>query len=309
MSPASTLRQYTYYASWFLRAKLGIKRPLVNTMIIHYGCNLKCQHCSIVANLDKLPGPHSMSFKDASAKMVEEYDAGCRIVFFEGGEPTIWRDGDKGLLDLINEGRRIGYNVIAYTTNGTGTIYEEGDAISISLDGPKRVHDQIRGAGTYDKLMENLERTTHPNIFANMVVMKPNLDVIKETAEVCKNNKHIRGLMINFLTPPPYDIALSHEEKVQVVNDALSWRKEKLPILNTERALKELLIDDYTEKCPYWVSSFTLPDGSHHNGCPMEGTDSCKQCGFDAVREYRLILAANIETITKMSRRFAIAKR
>ena len=309
MSPASSLRQYSYYAGWFLRAKFGIKRPLVNTMIIHYACNLRCQHCSIVANVDKLPGAHSMSFRDISEKMAEEYDQGSKILFFEGGEPTIWKDGDKGLVDLIAEGRRIGYYVIGYTTNGTGRIFEESDVISISLDGPKQTHDRIRGPGTYDMLMENLERTTHPNIFANMVVMKPNLDVIKETAEVVRGNKHIRGLMLNFLTPPPYEIALSHEEKVQVVSDALKWRKEKLPILNTERALKELLIEDYSQKCPYWVSSFTLPDGTHYNGCPMKGTDSCKQCGFDAVREYRLIVAGNIETITKMSRRFALSKR
>lgn len=309
MSPASSLRQYSYYAVWFLRSKLGIKRPLVNTMIIHYACNLRCQHCSIAANADQLPEGSSMSFAAASREMQTEFDKGAKILFFEGGEPTIWKDGAKGLPDLIAEGRRIGYYVIGYTTNGTGKIFEESDVLSISLDGPREVHDRIRGPGVYDKLMTNLERTVHPNIFANMVVMKPNLDRIKETAEIVKGNPHIRGLMLNFLTPPPYDIALTHEEKVQIVNDALGWRKQKLPILNTERALKELLMEDYSEMCPYWVSSFTLPDGSKHNGCPMRGTESCKQCGFDAVREYRLILAGNVETITKMSRRFALSKR
>jgi MoaA/NifB/PqqE/SkfB family radical SAM enzyme len=310
MPPASTLRQYSYYASWFLKSKLGMKHPLVNTMIIHYACNLRCQHCSIAANTDKLPEEgSSMSFAAASREMQAEYDKGAKILFFEGGEPTIWKDGDRGLQDLIAEGRRIGYYVIGYTTNGTGRIFEESDVLSISLDGPKEVHDRIRGEGVYDKLMANLEMTDHPNIFANMVVMKPNLDRIRETAEVVRSNPHIRGLMLNFLTPPPYDIALSHDEKVQVVNEALQMRKQNLPILNTERALKELLIEDYSEKCPYWVSSFTLPDGSKHYGCPMQGTDSCKQCGFDAVREYRLILAANVETITKMSRRFALSTR
>jgi MoaA/NifB/PqqE/SkfB family radical SAM enzyme len=309
MSPVSSLRQYSYYAGWFLRSKLGIKRPLVNTMIIHYGCNLRCQHCSIAANADKLPDPISMSFEATSQEMRTEYEKGARILFFEGGEPTIWRDGDQGLGDLIAEGRRIGYYVIGYTTNGIGEIFEESDVVSISLDGPREVHDHIRGLGTYDQLMANLERTEHPNIFANMVVMRQNLDRVRDTAEVVKGNRHIRGLMLNFLTPPPYEIALTQQEKEQVVADALQWRKEGLPILNTERALKELLITDYSEKCPYWVSSFTLPDGSKFNGCPMQGTASCKDCGFDAVREYRLILAANVQTITKMSRRFALSKR
>lgn len=309
MPPVSTFRQYSYYAGWFLRSKLGIKRPLVNTMIIHYACNLRCQHCAIAANADKLTDGNSMSFEAVSREMRAEYDKGAKILFFEGGEPTIWKDGGRGLSDLIAEGRRIGYYVIGYTTNGTGRIFEESDVLSVSLDGPREVHDRIRGPGVYDKMMANLEATEHPNIFANMVVMRQNFDRIKETAEIVKANPHIRGLMLNFLTPPPYDIALTREEKVQVVNDALQWRKQKLPILNTERALKELLIEDYSDKCPYWVSSFTLPDGSKYHGCPMQGTESCKQCGFDAVREYRLILAGNIETITKMSRRFALSKR
>ncbi|MBI0584115.1 MAG: radical SAM protein [Methanomassiliicoccus sp.] len=286
-----------------------MKRPLVNTMIIHYACNLRCKHCAIAANADQIPEGNSLTFDAASREMKAEFDKGAKILFFEGGEPTIWKDGERGLGDLIAEGRRIGYYVIGYTTNGTGRIFEESDVLSISLDGPREVHDQIRGPGVYDQLMANLEKTDHPNIFANMVVMKPNLDKIRETAEIVKANGKIRGLMLNFLTPPPYDITLSHEEKVQVVNDALQWRKQKLPILNTERALKELLIEDYSEKCPYWVSSFTLPDGSKHGGCPMQGTDSCKNCGFDAVREYRLILAGNVQTITKMSRRFALSKR
>lgn len=309
MSPASSLRQYTYYAGWFLGSKFGSRRPLVNTMIIHFGCNLRCQHCSIAANADQLSAGASMDFDTAAREMRSEFDQGARILFFEGGEPTIWRDGAKGLPDLIEEGRRIGYYVIGYTTNGVGTIYEESDVISVSLDGPPSVHDRIRGPGVYGQLMSNLARIEHPNIFANMVVMRTNLDSIKETAEIVKGNRHIRGLMLNFLTPPPYDIALSGEEKRKVVEDALQWRKEGLPILNTERALKELLVEDYSEKCPYWVSSFTLPDGSKYNGCPMQGTVSCKSCGFDAVREYRLILAGNVETITKMSRRFALSRR
>ena len=147
MSPASSLRQYSYYGGWFLRSKFGIKRPLVNTMIIHYQCNLRCQHCSIVANADKLPDPRSMSFEAASREMRTEFEKGARILFFEGGEPTIWKDGEKGLGDLIAEGRRIGYYVIGYTTNGIGQIFEESDVVSISLDGPREVHDRIRGAG------------------------------------------------------------------------------------------------------------------------------------------------------------------
>jgi Fe-coproporphyrin III synthase len=303
----TTTRQYSYYAGWLLRSYIGNKRPLVNTMIIHYKCNLRCQHCSIVANQDKLPSPNSMSFENASKDMQATFDKGARILFFEGGEPTIWSDGDKALPDLIAEGRRIGYYVIGYTTNGIGNIFEQSDVISVSLDGPKEIHDVIRGPGVFDRLMQNLSKTTHPNIFANMVVTRTNMDHVRATAEVVANIPAIKGMMINFLTPPPYDIGMTLEQKRKIVEEVIALKKEGLPIVNSNKALKELLVEDYSKKCPFWISAFTMPDGTKYFGCPMAGTESCKNCGFDAVREYRLITRGDIGTISRMSR-FAKSK-
>jgi MoaA/NifB/PqqE/SkfB family radical SAM enzyme len=300
--------QYCHYAGWFLKSRFGIKNPLVNTMIIGYECDLRCKHCSIAAHIDDLPGPHAMSFDFAVSKMREYFEKGARILFFEGGEPTLWRDGDKDLRDLIRAGKSIGYFVTGYTTHGTNVIFEESDVVSVSLDGTRDVHDSIRGAGVFDMLMANLEKTTHPNIFANMVVMKPNLANVRSCVELVAKNRRIKGIMLNFITPPPYDLALTLDEKRTVVDLAVRLKKEGYPVLNTNRALKELLEEDYSTKCPYWVSAFVLPDGSEFTGCPMKGTESCKKCGFDAVREYRLITRGNVETITGMSKRFALTK-
>ena len=297
-----------YYAGWFLKSKVGKKGPLVNTMIINFNCNLQCKHCSISGNADKLPNPSKIGWEDALREMKQHFEKGARILFFEGGEPTLWKSGEKSLKDLIIAGRKIGYYVIGYTTNGTNLIIEDSDVISVSLDGPKETHDSIRGKGVFDALMANLEKTKHPNIFANMTIMQQNKDELRKTAELVSRSKRIRGLMINFITPPPYDIALNLDEKKKVVEVALSLRKEGFPILNTDRALKDLLKEDFSKECPYWVSAFVLPDCSHHNGCPMHDTESCKQCGFDAVREYRLIIKGSPGTIRQMSKRFAYSK-
>ncbi len=301
-------RQYMHYAGWFIKSKFGVKNPLVNTMIIGYDCDLRCKHCTIAANADKIPGPRAMTYDFATGKMKEYYDKGARILFFEGGEPTMWRDGNRNLKDLIAAGKSMGYFVTGYTTHGTNAIVEDSDVISVSLDGTKEVHDSIRGEGVYDMLMASLEKTKHPNIFANMVVMKPNLDNLRACVELVSKTPRIRGIMLNFITPPPYELLPSPEEKKAVVQLAIQLKKEGLPVLNTDRALRELLDEDYSEKCPYWVSWFVLPDGGEYTGCPMKGTESCKRCGFDAVREYRLITAGNIETITGMSKRFALSK-
>lgn len=308
MSELLSAGQMSYYAGWFLKSKVGSKKPLVNTMIITFQCNLKCKHCSISGNADKIPSPIQISWEDALREMRDFYEEGARVLFFEGGEPTLWKEGDKDLGDLIKAGRNIGYFVIGYTTNGTTHFFEESDVISISLDGPRQVHDMIRGEGVYDKLMANLERTDHPNIFANMTIMQQNKDVVRATADIVKGNTHIRGLMLNFITPPPQDIVLSLKEKTKVVDEALKLKKEGYPLLNTVRSLNDLLQEDFGEECPHWVSAFVLPDCSHYYGCPMQNTPSCKQCGFDAVREYRLITKGNVGAIRDMSKRFAYSK-
>lgn len=307
MRPVSPIRQFFHYAGWYVSSLFGRKKPLVNTMVIHYGCNLRCAHCAVAANEGKLTGPSSMTWEMATGEMRSEYEKGSRIIFFEGGEPTIWKDGDKGFEDLIAEAKRIGYYVTGYTTNGTGHIVEGSEAIAVSLDGPEEVHDRMRAPGVYGKLMENLGRTAHPNIFANMTISQDNMRHLRETAEIVARTPQLRGLMINFQTPPPTERTLDLEEKRAVVDEALRLKKEGLPIINSKRALKELLITDYTDRCPYWVSSFMIPDGTKHYGCPMRAVESCRDCGFDAVREYRLITAGNIGTILSMSR-FAISK-
>lgn len=304
-----TLRQIYHYGCWLAKSKLGIKRPLVNTMMITYDCNLNCEHCSIKANREKIPPPHSIGYDDAVEEMQSLYDEGARILFFEGGEPTLWRDGNHDLSDLIRAGREIGYFVVGYTTNGAGRIFDESDVISVSLDGPKEIHDRIRTPGSFDKLMNNLENTDHPNIFANMVVNRLNIERVKETVELVAENESIRGILLNFLTPPPYDIALSKKEKEMVVELAKRLKKGGLPILNTDRALRDLLIEDFRALCPHWVSAFVMPDRSRYFGCPLVNTESCRECGFDAVREYRLITRMNYQTIIQMSRRFALSSR
>lgn len=42
--------QFCGYAKWWIMYNLGSKRPLVNTVVIHTGCNLRCRHCSLAQN-------------------------------------------------------------------------------------------------------------------------------------------------------------------------------------------------------------------------------------------------------------------
>ena len=70
-----------------------------------------------------------------------------------------------------------------YTTNGTNVILEQSDVISVSLDGPREVHDHIRGAGRVRPADgQSGPKRNIRNIFANMVVMQENKDALKVNA-------------------------------------------------------------------------------------------------------------------------------
>jgi len=298
------------YAKWWIKAVFGSKAPLVNTMIIHYACDLRCKHCSIHSSGAALSGKNKLTYDEAVGDMELQFGKGARIAYFEGGEPTIWNDDGKDLGDLIEAAKKIGYTNVGYTTNGTNGLFTGSDVISISLDGPKEIHDAIRGEGVFDKMMENVANTDFSgSIYANMVLQKDNINFIEETAKLVKDNEKLAGVIFNFITPPPYELALNVEEKRKAVNEIRELKKKGYPILNSKKGLKLLAEEDWTKKCPYNVTVFIIPDGSHHNGCPMRDTPSCKQCGFAAVREYYLIKKGSISTIREMSSIFAMSKK
>ena len=304
------------YARWWLGSLFGSKAPLVNTMIIHFGCNLRCKHCSI-HNGDMTGTENAaeavknkLTYDEIVADLKYQYKNGARIAYFEGGETTMWKDGDKDLGDIIKAAKQAGYTNVGYTTNGTNGMYTESDVISVSLDGPKEIHDLIRGEGVYDKLMKCIEDVDFSgSIYANMVIQKDNIDHIEETAELVKNNGKLAGIIFNFITPPPWEITISHEEKIKAVDKIRELKKKGYPILNSKRGLELLKEEDWSGKCPYYVTVFILPDGSHHYGCPLKGTDSCKRCGYAAVREYYLIKKGSFSTISEMSSIFAMSKK
>jgi len=299
--------QFMGYAKWWGLSKIGRKKSLINTTIIHFGCNLRCKHCSVVKETEL--SHMKLSYDEIVTDMQKRFKEGARIMYFEGGETTLWKDGDKTLGDLISKSKEIGYHNTGYTTNGTGTFYTNSDVIAVSLDGTKDVHNEIRGEGVFEKLFDNLEKLEFDgSIYANMVIQRDNLNNVVETIELVKSYPRIKGVMINFITPPPNDIMIYPKEKEAIVDQLLELKSKGYPILNSKKGLKYLAIEDWSKKCPTYMTHFLLPGGHVFKGCPMAGTDACKQCGFAAAREYYLVNKGDPSTIVEISSLFAMSK-
>lgn len=121
-------------------------------------CNGHCPHCFVRAR-----GPKRSSLSPSLVRtMVREgYEAGYRQLHITGGEPLLWG----GLLRTFDYAFALGYRTAFLNTNGTlltGEIARElaaysGLAVSLSVHGPRQLHDSIRGQGSYDLALKGIE--------------------------------------------------------------------------------------------------------------------------------------------------------
>ncbi|MDR0736545.1 MAG: hypothetical protein LBF51_06915 [Zoogloeaceae bacterium] len=83
---------------------------------------------------------------------------GSRFVDFEGGEPTLRRDGEHDLNSLLRLARQIGFYSVTVTTNAIRPFPGiEADSIWVSMDGVGASHGAIRGAGAFERLARHIE--------------------------------------------------------------------------------------------------------------------------------------------------------
>jgi MoaA/NifB/PqqE/SkfB family radical SAM enzyme len=124
-------------------------------------CNSSCSHCFVRAR-----GLRRSSLAPDLVRTIvrEAYEEGYRHLHVTGGEPLLW-DGLRGIFDYAFA---MGYKTAFLNTNGMLLSAEEsrelavygGLAISISIQGPSRLHDSIRGKGSYDQALKGIDNAT-----------------------------------------------------------------------------------------------------------------------------------------------------
>ena len=98
----------------------------------------------------------------------EGYEAGYRHLHVTGGEPLLW----DGLLGIFDYAFALGYQTAFLNTNGTLLTVEvsrklaayTGLAVSVSLQGPRRRHDFIRGKGSYDRALKGIDNAMNAGL-------------------------------------------------------------------------------------------------------------------------------------------------
>ncbi|MCC8173812.1 MAG: radical SAM protein [Odoribacter sp.] len=226
------------------------------------------------------------------------YDQGSRFVDFEGGEPMIWREGDKNINDLIDLAKEIGFFSATVTTNAQLPFKGcKADSIWVSLDGLGKYHDMIRGEGAFDRLVKNIEESGHPAVSVNMVINRLNHHSVRDTIEFAKNNPAIKSISLNFHTPfqGTEDLFVNWGVRGEVVDEIIKMKKAGYPIMNSVSGLHLMKHNNFKKQC--WVSNFIMTDGTRHDECHGKSAGVCDRCGFCMAGEMWSVFALKPDTI------------
>ena len=271
---------------WFGLTTVLARRtdPIVGSLIVTDRCNLACAHCA-VANLRRVNYP----FPRLQADLRSMYAQGVRILFLYGGEPFLWRDGDRHLADVVAEARRIGFLLVNAVTNGTcGLDLPDADLLLVSVDGTREHHDAIRGR-TYDKVLASIRSAPRANICLYMAVNRVNLDDVEHVCRLARELPTVRAVSFNLHTPYPgtETLTLTQQQRRDVCDRIGRLIDEGHPIMNIRSALPRVASGSPQRPCPQCV---IVEDGEQWTcGRCSEIPGLCDQCGFLFATELSLL--------------------
>jgi MoaA/NifB/PqqE/SkfB family radical SAM enzyme len=289
------IKQMLYLPAWFFNARFfGKKKPLQTVLFINDLCNLQCKHCAVY----NTENPITKSYAQIREELEYSYKLGSRYVDLEGGEPTLWREGDKDFNSLVRLAKEIGFYSVTLTTNAYMPFKNmEADSIWVSLDGLDKYHDQIRGEGAFNRLVKNIAECGHPKLSVNMVVNKLNYASVEETIKFAKENPYIDKIAINFHTP--YEgteyLTIPIKEREEIIDKIIDMKRQGYPLMNSISGLKAMKHLDFEKRC--WVSNFIMTDGTKYNQCQGKEVGVCDKCGFAMAGEMHSVFTFKPDTI------------
>ena len=253
-------------------------------------CTLKCKHCFVFreSNPNRSTKQNEMT-AEVMIKHIKKYRRkhGIFSMVWMGGEPLLRKDVLKLGVKLFPR------NVI--TTNGTIPFINLGPKIKwvVSIDGPEEMNDEIRGYGSFQKIMSNLNALPDDftgDLQCQCVISKKNEHCFEELIDFLRRETPLRGIVFSFYAPHKNDSSefawQTLQERDPAVKKVLALKK-KYPqyILNKELAFELLLSPnalEVTNNCP--IKKFFLPlylgdDGFEHPYCCYGNDVNCDLCG------------------------------
>lgn len=171
------------------------------TYEITYRCNLRCKMCYLWGEKSasdterKIRSGKELTLEDLKKNLIPPLkEMKVKRIQITGGEPLLRND----IFELIHLFKSHGFNCRLNTNLGVHTekIYEllkTGiDSIAVSIDGPEKIHDELRGhSGTYNKTIKALElineyKELKPFVRLNCLISSLNMGYVADILDIGK---------------------------------------------------------------------------------------------------------------------------
>ncbi|MBY6197723.1 radical SAM protein [Vibrio hangzhouensis] len=230
--------------SQYIHHPSPIKELPIVFLLIKQTCNHRCAMCDIWKTRDK----SEIGVDDILEIIPELKQMHVREIILTGGEPLM----NSEFADVVGILNSNGF-ILRVVTNGmllekhAKVIAENVASVRVSLDGPKAIHDRIRGIrNAFSRLSEGVQELRHYNpqlrIGARCTVQNQNQGFLAETLDAAKSMK------LNYLSFNGVDIG------TESYNRDSSWLDEQgqdvmIPVNNLTKLESEInkLIADYSD--------------------------------------------------------------
>ena len=267
------------------------RRPFLASFKPTYRCNLRCQQCPFYELVDR-----DLSFDNACNLLERLHQRGNRLLIFEGGEPMLWRDGSHTIYDLIAEAKKRFY-CVGMTTNGILPLDAPVNILWVSIDGFAATHDRLRGAAVYNRILDNIRQSRHPNIYAHLTINNQNSAEIPDLVRFLSGL--VKGITVQFYYPynGRDELFLDIEQRSELLEKLVALKRQGFPLLNSSASLQALKYN--TWRCVEWLVDSANPDGTVSQGCYLRGRSKidCARCGFSPYTEASLAYQGNLQAV------------
>jgi sulfatase maturation enzyme AslB (radical SAM superfamily) len=134
-------------------------------------CNLRCRHCFYYRNerdSEELPSEELLRGLET---LRDRHD--IRSMEWCGGEPLVRRE-------VFEAGAALFPHNMLYTNGTQGIPKIGGVTVCVSLDGPPKLHDYIRGDGCFERIAHNLAGAESQTVVILCTLNRPNAPYLEE---------------------------------------------------------------------------------------------------------------------------------
>jgi hypothetical protein len=252
----------------------GDRRPFGCSLAVTGRCNLKCPHCyERTRRTDNAP---ELSLEGMTMLCERLFNKGMKHCTITDGEPFLERTSVEKCETIVDA-----FWATYIVTNGTKEFPDLPATYIVSLDGPGKVHDNLRGPGVFDALRKNIKRAPHDDLYALCTLNTLNRPHLEETVETARA-LGLKGIMFNWHNPLEEEDPLwvPFSDRNRDINIVLGLAESSDGfVLNTRWELDLLRTPGWTGHCPSgWIESYDAA-GRRKLPCIFADPRMCSRCG------------------------------